>query len=188
MANLLHNPKFNRYGYIQIYYGDGKCKTTASMGLALRALGKGWKVLVMQFVKGGDKRKYGEYNGFMALNDEVRKRIKYVNCGLDKVVYKANLTDEDRYEAQQGFWYVLHNAKEYDLIILDELNIALDLDIVHLDQVKEFLETKPKYLEVVITGRNAKPEIRELAHLVTEMKPEKHYYTLGVQSREGIEW
>ena len=188
MDTELHNPTFKRRGYIQVYYGDGKSKTCASMGQALRALGKNWKVLVMQFVKGGEREKYGEYLGFNALKPELRKNLKYKNCGLDKVVYRANLTDEDRLEAAKGWWYVLHNYKEYDMLILDEINIAIDLGIVELEKVIEFLNNKPKRLEVILTGRNARPEILELAHLVTEMKPEKHYWNIGVSSREGIEW
>ena len=187
MTEDLKNPNFKRHGYIQVYYGNGKSKTTASMGLALRALGKGWKVLIMQFVKGGPREQYGEYLGFKALKPELRANLTYKNCGLDKVTYKANLTDEDRLEAQKGWWYVVGNYKKYDLIILDEINIAIDMDIVHLEQVTTFLQSKPKRLEVVLTGRNARPEIRELAHLVTEMKAEKHYWDIGVGARDGIE-
>lgn len=183
----LINPNFDKRGYLQVFYGDGKGKTTASMGLALRALGQGWKVLIMQFVKGGNREQYGEYNSFMSLKDDVRKRLKYKNCGLDKVIFKENITDEDRLEGQLGWNYVLHNHKEYDLIILDELNIAIDLDIIHLAQVKEFVLNKPDYLEVVITGRNAKPTIRKMAHLVSKVEAEKHYWDLGVAFRKGIE-
>lgn len=187
MNNDLTNPNFKRHGYIQVYYGEGKSKTTASMGLALRALGKKWKVLIIQFVKGGEREQYGEYLAFNSLKPELRANLKYKNCGLDKVIFKANLTDEDRLEAQKGWWYLLHNYKEYDLIILDEINIAIDLDIVHLEQVMDFLKNKPKRLEIVMTGRNARQEIRDIAHLVTEMKPEKHYWNIGVPAREGIE-
>lgn len=186
MTELI-NPDFGKLGYIQVYTGDGKGKTTASLGLAVRALGQNWKVLIMQFCKGGERDKYGEYNALMSLKDSVRRRLKYKNCGLDKVVYKANLTDEDRLEAQMGWNYILHNHKEYDLVILDELNIALDLDIIHLEQVKEFLLNKPKYLEVVITGRNVKQELVNIVHLVSKIEPVKHYWDIGVASRKGIE-
>lgn len=184
----LHNPSFKRRGYIQVYYGDGKSKTSACMGQTLRALGRGWDVLIMQFVKGGDRENYGEYLGLNALKPEVRKHLKYKNCGLDKVIYKSNLTDEDRLEAQKGWWYVLHNYKKYDMVVLDEINIAIDLDLIHLEQVCEFLKNKPKRLEVVLTGRNAHPNIIDMAHLVTEMRPEKHYWNIGVNAREGIEY
>lgn len=183
----LKNPRFSKRGYIQIYHGLGKGKTTCSMGLAVRALGHGWRVLVMQFVKGGDRLKYGEYRSLTALKPELVKNLKYKNCGLDKVIYKANVTDEDRYEAQKGFFYIIHNYEQYDLIVLDEINIAVSLDLIHLDQLKDLLRNKPKHLEIVLTGREAHPDILEMAHLVTEMQPEKHYYKIGVGFRKGIE-
>ncbi|HBY20504.1 MAG TPA: cob(I)yrinic acid a,c-diamide adenosyltransferase [Clostridiales bacterium] len=192
MTEELQNPKFRKTGYIQIYTSEGKGKTTASMGLALRALGSGWKVLIMQFCKGGDRCKYGEYNALNSLKDNIRKNLKYKNCGFDKVVYKANLTDEDKLEAQKGWFYIIHNAKEYDMIVLDEINIALDLDTIHIDQVLDFLKNKPKRLEVVMTGRIGRPEIREklfeVAHLITGMNPIKHYIDIGVKSRRGVEY
>ena len=188
----LYNPLFRKNGYIQIYTSTGKGKTTASMGLALRALGSGWRVLIMQFVKGGAREKYGEFNALNSLKDEYKKNLKYKNCGLDKVIYSGNLTDEDKLEAQKGFFYVLHNYKEYDMIILDEVNIALELGLIHLDQFLEFLNNKPKRLEVVLTGRLTKPEIKdklyEMAHLISEINPVKHYWEVGVQARKGIEF
>lgn len=191
----LYNPKFLKKGYIQIYTGSGKGKSTASMGLALRALGSGWKVLIMQFVKGGPREKYGEFQPLMQLRKyvpEYKERLKYKNCGLDKVIFKNNVTDEDKYLAQQGFWYIIHNHKEYDMIILDEINIALDLDLIHLEQMLDFLDKKPKRLEVVMTGRLVTPEIREKiferAQLISDITPIKHYYDIGVGFRKGIEY
>lgn len=178
----LFNPKFKKHGYIQVYTGSGKGKTTACIGLATRALGRGWKVLIMQFCKG---RTSGEFN---FLRKFFGNNFKYFHVGLPCIPYSNNLCDEEKYENIKGFWYVKYNVKEYDLVILDELNIAIDLDIIHLEDVIRFLKNKPKKTEIVITGRNAKPEILEMANLVTEMKPVKHYYEVGVSAREGIEF
>lgn len=190
--NNLYNPKFLKTGYIQLFIGSGKGKTTACMGTALRALGSGWRVLIMQFCKGGERERYGEYNALKLLKPEILKNLKYKNCGLDKVIYKSNLTDEDKLEAQKGLWYVIHNAKQYDLLILDELNIALDLDIIHLDQVINFLNNKPKRTEIIMSGRITNLELRNklfsMAHLISEIEPIKHYWQIGVHARKGIEY
>jgi cob(I)alamin adenosyltransferase len=180
-ASLI-NPTFRKHGYIQVYTGSGKGKTTACMGLATRALGRGWKVLIMQFCKGNAS---GEFNLFKKFFGDT---FKYFHVGLPTIPYKQFLTDEERYENVKGWWYVKHNYKEYDLIILDELNIAIELGIIPIDDVVDLLRNKPKKLEIVITGRNAKPEIMGMAQLVTEMKPLKHYWDMGVPAREGIEF
>ena len=110
------------HGYIQIYTGDGKGKTTASLGLALRALGHGWKVLVIQFTKGDQGTTYGEIASACNFGD----RFKVVQCGMDRVVYKHNICMEDYKEAKKGWEYAKKaiNSGEYQLIILDELNIC----------------------------------------------------------------
>ena len=99
-----------------------------------------------------------------------------------------NITQRDSLEAYKGWVYIDENQDKFDLIIMDELNIAIDLKLCSLSFVLNFLKNKPEDLEVVITGRNAHPDIIEVAHLVTNMQPIKHYWNIGVKSRSGIEF
>jgi len=184
----LHNPNFEQNGYIQVYTGNGKGKTTASLGLTLRALGRGWSVLIVMFTKGGSD--YGELLSFSELSDDIKKRLKIIMAGLDRIVYRDNLSEKDKEAVQSGWKYVKENAKsgKYQLIVLDEANIAIDLGLIELDDMIDFLKTKPESLEVVLTGRNANPKIIELAHLVSDIQPVKHYWDIGVNARKGIEY
>lgn len=186
--NNLHNPNFDEIGYIQVYTGEGKGKTTASLGLALRALGRNWSVLVVMFTKGGDD--YGEVHSFRNLAPNIKNKFKIINAGLDRIVYQNNKTEKDKEEIQKG-WQFAKNAilnGDYQLIILDEANIAIDLGLIDLDDMVETLKNKPKNIEVVLTGRRANEKIIELAHLVSEIKPIKHYWNIGIKAREGIEY
>ena len=185
--NLI-NPDFDKIGYIQIYTGNGKGKTTASLGLALRALGRGWKVLIVLFTKGGSD--YGELFAFREFSPKIKKHVRIIQAGLDRIVYSDNINDNDRDKIRAGWEEVKKAAasKEYQLIIMDEANIAIDLDIIKVEEMKEFLKNKPAELEVVLTGRHAHPEIVELAHLVSNIQPIKHYWDIGVQARKGIEY
>jgi len=184
----LHNPNFGEIGYIQVYTGDGKGKTTASLGLSLRALGRGWSVLIVMFTKGGND--YGELHSFSNLSPELKERFKIVNSGLDKVLFCSNITDEDREEVKKG-WELAKNAimsGKYQLVVLDEINIVIDMELVDLEEVLETLKNKPENVEIVLTGRNAHKKIKEIAHLVSEIKPVKHYWDIGVEARRGIEY
>lgn len=174
------------HGYIQIYTGDGKGKTTALLGLALRALGHGWKVLVIQFTKGDSGTTYGE----IASAGKFLKNLEVHQFGMDRVVYKHNVCMEDYKEAKKG-WELAKQAiqsGEYQLVILDELNICVAMNMIKVSEVKDVLLNKPESLEIVLTGRYAHPELVALAHLVTEMKPIKHYFDMGVMARQGIEY
>ena len=174
------------HGYIQIYTGDGKGKTTASLGLALRALGHGWKVLVIQFTKGDSGTSYGE----IASSSKFLPNLDVVQYGMDRVVYSHNICMDDYKEAKKG-WEHAKNAiesGEYQLIILDEINICVSMGMIKVSDVKNALLNKPENLEIVLTGRYAHPELQALAHLVTEMKPIKHYFDTGVMARQGIEY
>jgi len=186
--NNLINPNWAKHGYIQVYTGDGKGKTTASLGLAMRALGRCWKVLIIMFTKGGDD--YGELNSFRNLAPEIRNNLTIVQAGLDRIVYSNNQNNADKEEIQKG-WQLAKDAitnDEYNLIILDEANIAIDLGLIDIDEVVEVLKNKPEEMEIVLTGRNANPKIIELAHLVSEIKPIKHYWDTGIAARKGIEY
>ena len=186
--NKLINPNWAQHGYIQVYTGDGKGKTTASLGLAMRALGRCWKVLIIMFTKGGDD--YGELNSFMNLSPAIKDNLKIIQAGLDRIVYKNNETEDDVREIKKG-WELAKKAiknDEYQLIILDEANIAIDIGILDVNEVVEVLKNKPEEMEIVLTGRNAHPKIIEIAHLVSEIKPVKHYWDTGIAARKGIEY
>lgn len=185
--NLI-NPNWEQHGYIQVYTGNGKGKTTASLGLAMRALGRCWKVLIIMFTKGGND--YGELNSFRELSPEISNNLKIVQAGLDRIVYRENQNEEDAKEIKKGWELakkVIQNH-ECQLLILDEINIAIDLGILDENEVIEVLKNKPDEMEIVLTGRNAHPKIIEIAHLVSEIEPIKHYWDKGIAARKGIEY
>ena len=187
-SNNLVNPNWAKHGYIQVYTGNGKGKTTASLGLAMRALGRCWKVLIIMFMKGGDD--YGELNSFRNLSPEISQNLTIIQAGLDRIVYQNNKTDADTSVIKAG-WEIAKKAienDEYNLIILDEANIAIDMGFIDLKEVIEVLKNKPEEMEIVLTGRNAKQEIIDIAHLVSEIKPIKHYWDTGISARKGIEY
>lgn len=186
--NNLINPNWAKHGYIQVYTGNGKGKTTASLGLAMRALGRCWKVLIIMFTKGGDD--YGELNSFRNLSPEISKNLTIVQAGLDRIVYSSNKTNDDAKEIKKG-WELAKKAiknDEYNLIILDEANIAIDLGFIDVDEVVDVLKNKPEEQEIVLTGRNANQKIIDIAHLVSEIQPVKHYWDTGIAARKGIEY
>lgn len=186
--NNLINPNWAQHGYIQVYTGNGKGKTTASLGLAMRALGRCWKVLIVMFTKGGND--YGELNSFMNLSPTIQDNLKIVQAGLDRVIYKDNQNSLDEKAIKEG-WELAKNAilnDEYQLIILDEANIAIDLGILDVDEVVNVLKNKPEEMEIVLTGRNAHEKVIEIAHLVSKIEPIKHYWDTGIVARKGIEY
>lgn len=188
LNNNLINPNWAKHGYIQVYTGNGKGKTTASLGLAMRALGRSWKVLIIMFTKGGND--YGELNSFRNLSKEISDNLTIIQAGMDRIVYEGNKSIEDAAEISRG-WEIAKKAiknDEYNLIILDEANIAIDLGFIDINEVIEVLKSKPQEMEIVLTGRNAKKEIINIAHLVSEIKPVKHYWDTGVVARKGIEY
>ena len=113
-----------------------------------------------------------------------------INAGLDRIVYKNNINEADKTEIQKGWDFARNAIKncEYELVILDEANIALDLGLIDLEEMLETLKNKPRGVEIVLTGRNANEKVIELAHLVSEIKPVKHYWDIGVEAREGMEF
>ena len=171
-------------GYIHIYTGDGKGKTTAALGLALRAVGHKYRVFMIQFMKGCIN--YGELEAAKSL----APYMTIVQMGRDTFVNKENPDPVDIEWAQKGVALAKDVMKknQVDILILDEINVAVDYGLVTLEQAIELMEGKPKDMELIMTGRYAHPELVKRAHLVTEMVEIKHYYSLlGVDAREGIE-
>jgi len=169
-------------GLVQIYTGEGKGKTTAALGLTLRACGHGFKVFLAQFAKGMD---YGELAALARFPELVTVR----QYGRDSFIV-AGPSPEDIRLARAGWEEARAVALrgEYDLVILDEIGIALHYRLVSLEEVSELVRGKPHGLELVLTGRKIPPELYELADLVTEMRGIKHYYDRGVKARKGIEY
>jgi cob(I)alamin adenosyltransferase len=172
-----------KQGLIQVYTGDGKGKTTCALGLALRAVGQGFQVFMVQFLKSDDT---GEVQAAQRLAPDFTIQ-SFGIPGFPK------LTDPDPKTvdaARQAFALARQVilAGDHDLVILDEVNLCLTYGLVPLEEMLEVLRQRPPSVEVVLTGRAAPPELVELADLVTEMRPVKHYFEAGVKARRGIEW
>ncbi|KJF43245.1 cob(I)yrinic acid a,c-diamide adenosyltransferase [Draconibacterium sediminis] len=169
-------------GYVHIYTGNGKGKTTAAFGLALRASGADKKVFIAQFIKG---KTYSEIKAVQ--NYLPQTEVKQYGNGY---FIKKKPNDSDIETALQGLYEIneMVKSERYDLIILDEIFIALHYKLISVEAVRQLITTKPANLELVLTGRYAPDEIIELADLVTEMKEVKHYYKKDVPARKGIEF
>ncbi len=170
-------------GLIQVYTGEGKGKTTCALGLGLRAIGQGLRVYVIQFLKG---RETGESRTAARLAPQLTMR-HFGRPGLGKLRSPAPEDLQLIREAWELACRVIA-AGEHDLVILDEINLALAFGLVPLAEALKILRRRPPHVEVVLTGRQAPPELLELADLVTEMRPVKHYFQGGVRARMGIEW
>lgn len=168
-------------GYIHVYTGDGKGKTTAAIGLAVRAAGAGKKVFIGQFVK---SMAYSELNSMMLLKDSIDIELFGHGCFITKDPDPQDIT-----AAKAGLWRIreIFHSNRYQVIILDEITIAIFYQLVGLEEVLSLMDAKPYGVELVVTGRYAPEEILDRADLITEMKEIKHYYTQGVLSREGID-
>lgn len=167
-------------GYIHIYTGNGKGKTTAALGLATRALGAGLRVFIAQFIK---DMKYSEANFFDSINNG-KVRMEQFGRGCS---FHREFTQDDAEAAQQGLTVVKSTLQEWDLIILDEITHAIKHNLISLEDVISLLEQKPENVEIVLTGRDAPEKLIEIADLVTEMREVKHYFKKGVYARKGIE-
>lgn len=170
-------------GLVQVYTGNGKGKTSAAFGLALRAIGRGLKVYIIQFIKGGFD--YGE----LYIVDKL-PNLKLKAFGRGKFVTVKPPEKEDiklAEEALQLAKEIVENG-EYDVVVLDEINVALNLKLISLEEVLKLIKNKPKHVELVLTGRYAPDEIIEIADLVTEMKEVKHPFNKGFQARKGVEY
>ncbi len=168
-------------GYLQVYTGNGKGKTTAALGLCLRAAGAGLKVYIAQFLKQGD---YNEVKALKRFSDT----IVMEQFGLGQFV-KGQPTQAEIDAARKGLEIARQRllSGDYDLVVLEEANVAVAIGLFPVEDLLDIIRQRPDHVELVITGRNAAPEVIEKADLVTEMKSVKHYFDHGVQARVGIE-
>jgi cob(I)alamin adenosyltransferase len=173
----------DRKGLVQIFTGNGKGKTTAALGTVIRAAGHGLKVFIISFMKGDYA--YGEYKALSQFpNIEVSK------FGLRSFVDPANIKPEEREQAKAA----LATARdaimsgEYDLVVMDEVNVALGWNLIETEDVIKLIEDKPPNVELILTGRYTDNRLIEMADLVTEMVKVKHPYDKGIKARKGIEY
>ncbi len=172
-----------KQGLVQVYTGDGKGKTTCALGLALRAIGQGFKVFMVQFLKSGDT---GEVESARRLAPD----FTIVSFGIPGFPKLSDPDPQTRERVREAFTLAREVilAGEHDLVILDEINLVLTYGLAPLPEMLEVLRRRPAHVEVVLTGRAAPPELVEFADLVTEMRPVKHYFEAGIKARRGIEW
>ncbi len=168
-------------GYVQVYTGDGKGKTTAAVGLALRAAGAGLRVFIAQFVKSG---RYSEIKALERFSDMIECRQYGRGCWLS-----GNPTEEDSKAARGALLEIreIIRSGRYQVVILDEANIATFFKLIDVEDLIDLIDLKPERVELVFTGRQADSRILRRADLVTEMREVKHYYRKDVKAREGIE-
>jgi len=168
-------------GYIQVYTGDGKGKTTAALGLTLRAVGAGLKVYIAQFIKMGD---YSEISALERLSDSVT--VEQFGCGR---FAKGRASEEDIALAGKGLSRIkdIFASGQYDVVIMDEANVAVSCELFEVEALVDIMDSKPKNLELIITGRNAPLPVIEKADLVSQVNAVKHYFQNGVKARIGIE-
>ena len=167
-------------GYIQIYTGNGKGKTTCALGLSLRAICNGYSVFFGQFLKGQD---YSELKAVESLQNFTIRQYGTANFVFN------NPSEKDIQMEKEGLSDIKREmlTNNYDIIVMDEVNIAIHKNLITVDDVIDILKLRPENTEMILTGRYAHEKLIEIADLVTEMKEIKHYYTQGVMSRAGIE-
>jgi cob(I)alamin adenosyltransferase len=170
-------------GLVIVITGNGKGKTTSAFGQALRAVGQGYKIFIMQFMKGRD---YGE---FVAAKKYL-PRLTVRRSGLDSFVMRDKPAPVDIELARQGFELAKKAiaSGKYNMVILDEINVAIDFNLIPLEEMIRLIKNKPPGLDLILTGRYAAKEIIKLADTVSEVKEIKHHYTAGIKDRAGIEY
>lgn len=175
-----------KVGLIVVITGQGKGKTTSALGIALRAVGYGMKVCIIEFIKGDMYS--GEIDGIKRLSPNVELHLTGKGfCGIEGNPYPYK---EHRANAQDALKLAKEKmlSKKFDILILDEINNALQLKLVDLPQVLELIENKPQLMHLILTGRDAHPEVIKRAHTVTEMKEIKHAFRQGIEPQKGIDY
>lgn len=178
-------PRSERKGLVIVYTGNGKGKTTAALGTAVRAIGYGWRVLMIQFIKGDWMS--GELEGYKRFAPHFE--LKRMGKGFVRIMGDKRPIEEHIQAAESALKYAQENLNnEYDIIILDEINVAIKEGLLNVQDVVKMIHAKPAYLTMILTGRNAPPEIIELADLVTEMVEIKHPFKKGIMAQPGIDY
>lgn len=170
-------------GLVMVITGNGKGKTTSAFGQALRAIGQGYKVCMIQFMKG---RKYGE----VIAGEKYLPDLTFYQFGLDSFVMRDNPAGVDVQMARQGFEKAKEvvSSGEYDMVILDEINVAVDFGLIPEEEVLQLIKNKPSHVDLLLTGRYASEKLREIADMVSEVTEIKHHYNAGIKDRAGIEY
>lgn len=170
-----------RKGFVQVYTGNGKGKTTAALGLAMRAAGAGLKVFIAQFIK---SKRTSEHHALERFEESIT--VQQYGKGL---LIRRKPGPADIKAAQKGYADVREalRQRQYDVVIMDEANVAVHYGLLSVEDLLDLMKEKPKDVELVITGRYADQRIMDAADLVTEMKEIRHYWSKGTQARRGIE-
>ncbi|MBN1161079.1 MAG: cob(I)yrinic acid a,c-diamide adenosyltransferase [Dehalococcoidales bacterium] len=171
-------------GLVQVFTGEGKGKTTAALGTVLRAAGHGFKISIIFFIKGHSSQ--GEYKTLAALPD-----VKVASFGLRQFIHKNNVINPaEKAQAQAALAAAREDVMsgKFDLVVLDEINVAVYFNLLSVDEVLQLIKDKPPRVELILTGRKADAEIIAAADLVTEMVKIKHPYDKGIKARKGIEF
>ncbi|WP_148137885.1 cob(I)yrinic acid a,c-diamide adenosyltransferase [Candidatus Formimonas warabiya] len=170
-------------GLVMVITGNGKGKTTSAFGQALRAVGQGWKVCIIQFMKG---RKYGE----ILAAEKYLPDLTIIQSGLDSFVMRDHPAPIDVDLAREGMEKAREVVKseEYHMVILDEINVAVDFNLIPEEEVLDLIRNKPPKLNLILTGRYASARIKERADMVSEITEVKHHYHSGIKGRAGIEY
>ena len=173
-------------GLVIVYTGGGKGKTTAALGMALRAVGYGHKVCMIQFIKGSWH--YGEMDSSKKLAPEFE--LVAIGKGFVGILDDTSPKEDHEKYAEEAIKICKDKilSETYDLIILDEINYAVNLGLINIKSVMDLIKLKPKKLDLVLTGNHAKEEILKLADLVTEMKEIKHPFQSGIKAKKGIDF
>ncbi len=176
--------KFLEIGLVQVYTGNGKGKTTAALGQALRASGHNIKSLIIQFLKGGS------YSGEVKAIENCVPLIKIYQAGSPFFINKDKISEKDMDSNRKGLALAedaAYGENDTGILVLDEINVAINLGIIKTEEIIKLIKNKRPDIELILTGRNAPQEILDIADLVTEMKEIKHYYNKNIPSRTGIE-
>ncbi len=173
--------KSEKKGLVIVHTGNGKGKTTAALGMAFRALGHGFSVLMVQFIKGSWK--YGELESAKKFEN-----FKLVPMGRGFVPTDGSVADEDRQAASRALAYAREQMKAYDMVILDEVNYAVTFGLLDEAAVLTVIDEKPPATHLILTGRNAGQSVIDRADLVTEMREIKHPYQQGIKAQRGVEF
>lgn len=174
------------HGLVIVYTGDGKGKTTAALGMAVRAIGRGWRILMVQFGKGAWH--YAELESCKRLEPELK--IVPMGLGFFKILDDTHTEEEHRAAAREALEFARRavESNEYDMVILDEINGVVSAGLLSVQDVLALIAVKPEEMTLVLTGRAAAPELIERADLVTEMREIKHPFQKGLAAQKGIDY